>query len=496
MVHDGLKGPLSRRAVLRGAGTTAIALPFLEAMNPRRASAQADGPRRLLVFFTPGGVSGFDKWLPSGAPGPATGYKFQTPAMAALEPWKPHLTVLDGLRLSVSYDPGNHGHPHGKGMGGVLTGQTLAPGNYDGGADGPSGFATGVSVDQVIAAKASAGRRYKSLELGVNWPTGGSHFRRIAPWSVLSYEAPQKPIPPATDPHEVFAKLFGNLGGDEVKLAAQRKRAQSILDGVTKQYTRFIARLGAADRAKLDAHLTKIREVEVDLTSANAPQPSGCTKPDIGARAFDPQKAREAVNGDANVNTDGNAQSNAVLDPATPAISKQMMDLMTMALRCDLTRVGTLMWFDSTTYNTMPWLGLTSNYHAYQHFNAPEGDDSNPVNDGGAGVDRANRWFTEQFTAMLGRMADPAFKENDRTLLDNTIILWCSEIGICWDHDQRKMPFLLAGGGGGAVRPGRWLKYNAVPHNNLLVSLVNMFGGDVKTFGHAAHCTGALSGLV
>jgi hypothetical protein len=86
-------------------------------------------------------------------------------------------------------------------------------------------------------------------------------------------------------------------------------------------------------------------------------------------------------------------------------------------------------------------------------------------------------------------------KEGDGTLLDNTVVLWVSEIQEPPTHDQSNMPFMIAGGKNAGIKTGRWLKVPPQPHNNLLVTLLNTFGGTDTTFGRAEYNTGALAGL-
>ena len=80
-------------------------------------------------------------------------------------------------------------------------------------------------------------------------------------------------------------------------------------------------------------------------------------------------------------------------------------------------------------------------------------------------------------------------------MLDNTVVLWVSEIQEPQMHGQTNMPFVIAGGKNAGIKTGRWLKIASQPHNNLLVSLLNVFGGTDMTFGNSKYCTGPLAGL-
>jgi hypothetical protein len=162
-----------------------------------------------------------------------------------------------------------------------------------------------------------------------------------------------------------------------------------------------------------------------------------------------------------------------------------MTDLLVTSLACDLTRVGTMQWADSESKFPLNFdpLQLPDVHHGYQH---------DSVYDPNA-LFKIYRWFGENFAYLLERLA--AVKEGDGSLLDNTVVLWVSEIQEPPTHDQHNVPLLIAGGKNAGIKTGRWLKVPSQPHNNLLVSLLNVFGGDDKTFGRAEYNSGALAGL-
>ncbi len=461
---------LNRRALLRGAGSVAIALPLLDAMLPRR-KAYAAAPQRFIPFYSPGGTV-LESWRPTGTP---TNYGFGS-ILEPLTPVKASLTVVDGLDIKVTAE--GYGHPHTRGMAGILTGHPTNPGPYET-CGGKSGFANGPSIDQVIAAKISADRKFKSLYFAVRWPTYFYGGVRIAPTNVLSYEAANKPLPPEMDPRIIFDKLFKNVGSDPAQMAAQtleKSQAKSILDTVDKSYVSMSARLGMADRRKLEEHVSKIREVEKALDAVSPPAGAMCA-PSFGADLqgnFASSSPTTACDGCTEA-------SNDMLIPRT---GKVMMDMMVMALACDITRVVTFQWMDLAANNSFPWLGLTDTHHGYQHDRGYQPE----------GIKKIDNWYAQQFKYLVDRLA--AVKEGDATLLDSTISFWFKEISHPNTHSHVNMPLVLASGSQSGLKPGRWAQYKNLPHNNLLVSLLNMYGVDVKTFGKPDYCTGPLSGLV
>jgi hypothetical protein len=462
---------IDRRTFLRGAGGVAIGLPLLEAMVPPRRAAGAAAeppPRRFLVFFKPGGTV-MDNWRPTGTETSFTLGSIQQPIL----PFKERLVILDGVDLDITSI--GEGHPHSKGMGGVLTGRELPPGPYET-CQGTAGFPAGPSVDQVIADQIGMGTKFRSVEVAVNWPTDQRDGGKAAPTNCLSFSGPGQPVPPSIDPKALFDRLFAELGADPQTLAVARAKSTSILDTVTAEYQALTPRVGQADRAKLEEHLSRIREIETAL-SAGADETTGaCVKPAAPAPLGDPNAGRQGDPGDPE-------QTNPSLDARMPELGKAMMDLLVMAVACDLTRVGTMQWTDSQAYDTFPFLNLFDGHHSYQHAHGYQPE----------ALTQIDTWYMTQFAYLLQRLVD--VKENGVSLLESTAVLYTSEIQHPNTHEQFSMPFIIAGNAGGAFRTGRYLRYDGVPHNNLLVSLLNAYGIPDTTFGNPDFCTGPLTGL-
>ena len=173
-----IRPPMSRRALLRGAGGVAIALPFLDAMMPRRAQA-ATAPKRLFTFFNENGVVG-NSWFPTGG---EKDFKLNT-IHKSLEPWRENLILFDGMDQLAS-----GGTAHMRGKCACLTGQSNS-----------GGRAAGISIDQAVANLISGGTRVKSIESSV---AVNGNFR-----DGVFHSGPGQFIPPEDDPAKVFARLF------------------------------------------------------------------------------------------------------------------------------------------------------------------------------------------------------------------------------------------------------------------------------------------------
>jgi hypothetical protein len=178
----------------------------------------------------------------------------------------------------------------------------------------------------------------------------------------------------------------------------------------------------------------------------------------------------------------------AAANDSFPHVGQMQMDLLVMALACDLTRVASLQWSRAASQVRFSWLDITAAHHDLSH----RGDSDTAAIDM---LTRINRWYAEQLAYLIGRMKQ--IPEGDGTLFDNTLILWCNELAKGNTHSRVDAPYVLAGRAGGSLATGRYLRFDGdVPHNNLLLSLVHAMGQDDGSFGKPEWCTGPLTGLL
>jgi len=180
---------------------------------------------------------------------------------------------------------------------------------------------------------------------------------------------------------------------------------------------------------------------------------------------------------------DSGAVKDRVTDAAIPKVGKLMLDMLVMALACNKTSVATLMWSDTQAKYTLPWLQLEADevHYFYQ-------------SDGGyrpAECERIGTWYASQHSYLIQQLA--AVDLGTHSLLDETVVLFGSEVSDPPSHRKVDMPFLLAGGGG--LRGGRFIKYNGASHNDLLLAILNLFGDPRSSFGTSSYCTGPLPNL-
>jgi hypothetical protein len=441
---------LSRRAVIKGAGGIAIALPWLEIMTRgRRARAATPPPARFLAVYQPGGTV-LSKWTPTGTETSPT----LSPILAPFEPVKNRLLIFSGIDMKSAV-----GEQRQAGIIAWLTGsvQSTPLSSTAFAKDGPS-------IDQVLAPRVSAGKRKQSLYMAVRWGTGKSHGV-MSPINIANFAlaAPYRPMVPSLDPVAIWQDLFGALPANA---GAWDK---SMLDFVGRRYVKLAARLGAADRQRLDEHLTRVRELERRVAGTVR-----CAAPVlVDTTGYNPTSGLNSA--------DDGSIKDLVTDAAIPKVGKLMMDMMVMAFACDITGAGTLQWSDTEAKHTFPWLGLPEHHAFYQ-------------NDGGyrpVECEKIATWYSTQHAYLIQEMAKVDM--GGHSLLDESVVFFGSERQDPANYSKVNMPFLLAGGGG--LRTGRWLRYASRSHNDLLVTLLNLFGDARTSFGTAQYSTGALTGL-
>ena len=479
---------LNRRAVLRGAGSVAIALPWLEIMGgSAQAQAAATPAKRFLGVYTPGGTvhddgTGKNKWRPTGtemAP-------ILSPILAPLQPMidKKKLLIVDGLDMLSK-----KGEQHQAGIIAWMTGTAQRDAPANGGLPGTNSYSSGPSIDQTLATQISAGKKkIASLEMAVRWGTGKAHGL-LSPISCANFEDNVKasPIAPRLDPVQIFKDLFGSLTpSTDPAATAAIDRQKSILDHAIGEYQALIGKLGSADKAILQQHLDKIRELEMGL-SAVAMGSTACKVPtQVDTAGYNPGTG---LCGADCSGADVGANKDIATDSKIPVVGTYMMDMMVMALACDLTGVGTFQWTDTEAKHTFPWLNLPEHHHFYQH-------------DGGfkaAECEKICTWYSQMHLHLLQQMDGIVMGADGHTLLDESVVFFGSELSQPPTHSNNDMPFLLAGGGGG-LRGGRWVRYmdkanNKNSHNNLLVSILNLFGDPRTTYGAPEFCAGPLSNI-
>jgi uncharacterized protein DUF1552 len=425
----------TRRGFLRDLGIGAAALPFVLNLPSLASAAEQRRKQRLVVMFSPDGVVPTTFWPDE------EGETFTLKeSLKPLEPLRDRTLVLHGVCDRVRGD----GDAHMRGIGCLLTGVELFPGNIQGGSHTPAGWASGLSIDQEIKnylQKDPATRtRFGSLEFGVMVP------ERADTWTRMSYSGPNKPIAPIDNPYQMFAKLYGRQKDQE--------SLRSVLDDLREDLDKVRSQVSAEDRQILEEHATLVREMEQELRGAGGK--------DVG----------HAV---------------PVLEPGVkedndniPRISKLQIDLMVNSFAADFARVATLQYTNSVGQARMLWLGIEEGQHDLSHKPDSDADAQDKLT-------RINHWYCSQLAYLAQRLAETPEPGGSGSLLDNTLIVWTNELGKGNSHTLDNIPFVLVGSGLG-FRMGRSLKYPRLPHNRLLLSLAHGFGHRIARFGNPDFC--------
>ena len=416
------KWQISRRRMLKGLGAC-IALPFLDAMSfagssysPRRS------PIRSAFMFMPNGVHP-DHWTPS-----ATGKHFElTRQLLPLQKYKDDIQVLGELMNHNSIFRGADGH-YAKSAS-LLT---CTPIKQTIGDNINSG---GISIDQVIANHVGSETLFPSLEYGLDRITTGVDinvgFTRLY-GSSISWKTPLQPMSKEIDPRLAFDRLFRPfVPGHKTKSDPNK---QSILDAVMEDAKSLKNNLGRSDQDKLSEYLESIYSVEKRISNTkNLEQFSSKITPDI---------RKELIR--VNQNIDEYVEMYSGVDVTEK--TRLMFDIMALAFWSDASRVSTFMFGNSVSNRNFSFIeGVHGNHHSISHhMNKKETLEE---------YLRISAWHIEQYAYFIGRLK--SIKEGDGTLLDNSMVMFTSDLRDGNRHAPRNLPIVLAGKGGGKLKTGQ-----------------------------------------
>ena len=422
---------LSRRTVLRGMGAT-MSLPFLDAMVPAARASAPVPAKRLGFVFMPMGAD-LSRWTPNSK----DTLDELSPILNSLAPVREHLTVYSNLELQPAY-PGSHATSNSAFLSAARAKLTESTDYY-----------LGTTVDQIAAQEIGQETAVPSLELATDLTkTVGQCDNGYACvyQNNLSWSSPTTPLPAEAHPRLVFEKLFGEGGTRDERQAALRKRA-SLLDFMKDDMARLKRELGPSDRAKVDAYLDSVREVERRIQKAETAVAEG-PQPDLDRPVGVPAAYADHV--------------------------RLMFDLQLLAMQGDVTRVMTFQLARETSNRTYPEIGVADPHHPLSH----HGNDPGKIER----MSKINAFHVSLFSEYLQNLADTP--EGAGSLLDHSLILYGSGIGNPNVHDHTNLPVLVAGGKPTGFQGNRHLRYeNPVPLANLHLTLLDRAGVKREKFG-------------
>jgi hypothetical protein len=424
---------LHRRTFLRGIGAT-MALPLLDAMVPAFANTAQRRPRIGFVYVPHGAI--MDRWTPDAA---GKGFEFK-PILKALEPYRDRLDIVSGLHHKAADSTAVHSLSPTTWLSGVRPKPT----------QGVDAFA-GVTADQIAAAAIGQDTILPSMELATEDHSGliGACDRDYGCiyMNTLSWRTETTPMPMEINPRKVFERMFGRGGSVEARLAQQHED-RSILDAVQEQAKGLQRELGAHDRSTLDSYLQGVREIERRLERAES---QIVTNPDL--------EIPEAPAG---------------IPFAYEDHVGMMFDLLTLAYQADITRVVTFMMAREVSNRTYTQVSVSEGHHAVSHHqNRAEKIDMNA---------RIQGYHVGLFRTFLDRL--DATPDGDGSLLDNTILLYGSNMSNSNAHDHFPLPNVVVGGAAGRLEGGQHVKCDDhTPMTNLLLTMLHKVDVPIESLG-------------
>ena len=428
------KKALPRRTFLRGAGA-AVALPMLDAMVPALAQSgsAADSIRRIGYFYIPMGMDP-GPWVPKSA----GKLESLTPSLEPLSPFLKDITVLSNMEIRDAHTTGNHASSNCAFLSCVKAKRTEG-----------SDYYLGTTVDQIAAKVIGSETPFPSLELGtdiISQVGNCDNGYACVYQNSLAWSSPTTPLPTESDPRVLFERLFGDGGTPEQRQAELATNA-SLLDAVMEDMSRYQRQLGTSDKVKVDEYLDTVREVERRIQMSQA-QSDRAQLPDLTRPTSVPEEWDEHV--------------------------KLMIDLQTLALQADLTRVVTIQLAREASTRTYPQIGVDEPHHPISH----HGNDPVQLEK----LAKINKYHVSLFAYMLEKMA--AVDEGNASLLDNTTYLMGSGMGNPDIHNHKNLPIVIASGANSGIYGGRHIQYEETqtPLANLHLSLLDSVGVHLDSF--------------
>ena len=428
------KHQLSRRTMLRGLGVS-MAVPWLESLNVwgdvARAATEpsSEAPVRLAVLFSGNGFHSKEWW----AKGEGAGMELGK-VLEPLADFRQKMLFVKGLYNEQALK----GNIHSSQTGNLLSGAPLASGGE---------IRSGTSVDQLLAQQYGSSTKVPSLVLGCEKSNPSVHKNYSMLYSShISWSSPTTPTPLEIYPALAFDRLFK----DEVQ-----RGDRSVLDAVLADAADLRNRISTSDQRKLDEYLDSVREVEQRIENAgkkgelqgwrptldkpNIPRPPDGIPQDIGEHM------------------------------------RLMADILVLGFQTDTTRITTLKLNNDHSSLRFPNLGVDYMiHHLLSHSDT-------------ADWLKVNRFFVEQL-AYIARKMDAIEEGGGRTLLDNSMLMYCSSM-MTGNHNNDQLPVVMLGRGGGRIKGGRVIDYSGKPDRQmcrLYLSMMDKMNVHLPQFGDAS----------
>jgi hypothetical protein len=466
---------VKRRLFLKGVAGASLAVPFLPSLH-RKAHAQAAAPpRRLVIFYTNNGCL-TNRWFPKVENGALTADALMGTTLAGLAPVASKLLFPRGLAMFPKGQINGYFDPHDQGMGSKLTCAPIDPAG--------SHYATSRSLDHVAAELVNPGTK-TPLVLSV-----GNAFTNVK--GIVSYSAPNTPYAPEVNPRNVYNSLTGLFAGGTTTAGDYRVlQGNSVMDLVKRELDAFKSlEMSAADKQRVDAWQSLLRQTEQKVVSAS------CNANNATALGITAQTVQSAGGRDSAT--------------AFQMGGDMMINLIALTMMCDANRMIIMQW---PGFAKFTWLTYNGQPHQYDHHGLSHRNGSAAV--GGECVTgvidmiaQIDNWYAERYVKLVNLVN--GITEGDRTMLDNSMVMWLPELADGNAHNNNNLPIVIAGSGGGYLKTGASVNLDTrtlntgnseaacgtsttigfgsgsntgnVPLNKLYVTLLNALGSGLPTW--------------
>jgi len=443
------KKAISRRTVLRSMGAT-VALPFLESMLPAMTPQTKKPPLRLACLEMVHGAAGCTRygeqknmWSPAAA---GRDFDLAPSSLLPLDPWKKDLTIVSNtdMHAAEAWEPHELGGDHFRSSAVYLT--QAHPKHTQ-----SSDVRAGISFDQLYAQRFGQETPLPSIQLSIESvdQAGGCMYGYSCVYTdTMSWETPTKPLPMVRDPRMVFDQLFG-VGGSKNERAKRRKTDRSILDWLNRRVSALKSSVGPADRQRLDEYFENVREIERRITRIEQQNASGESRQLPSAPIGVPDNWEEHV--------------------------KLMFDLQVLAFVGNTTNISSFKMSRDVNGRVFPPSGVSTGFHNASH----HGENEQRITQYAA----INKYHISVLAYFVDKLKKT--QEGDGTLLDHILILYGSPMGNSNLHNHKRVPLILLGHAGGALKGGLHFKApDGTPSANMHLTLLHRIGFDnLESFG-------------
>ena len=426
------KKHIARRTFLKSAAAT-VSLPLLEAMVPAGTAlaqtAASPAPRMGFFYFPHGAV--MDNWTPD-----TTGSDFELKSiLAPLADHKDYLTIVSNLENKRAYGPVH-----------AITPGTWLHGEAPRVSHEPYG---GQTIDQIAAEHIGQDTPLPSIEVATESSGSAGSCDRAYGCSyagTISFRTPTTPLPMENNPRKLFQTLFG-VGDNVAERERLGKQTSSILDLMLEESSQLARKLGASDRAVLDDYLSTVRELERRVQKTAEHDLSHIDLPD----------APQGIPGsfDEHINL--------------------QLDLILLAFQGNITRIASMMLAAEVSNQTYNHVGVSDAFHPLSHHQ----NDANKI----ARLLRIQEYHSRVFAGFVDKLSK--MPDGDKgSMLDNSIIVYGSNMSNSNAHDHYPLPSVIVGKGGGTIKGGQHIAASErTPVSNMMLTVLDRIGVHKESLG-------------